>query len=376
MLAAAAELFAERGYPQVAMSDIAEAVAIGPSALYRHFRGKQELLHEVISTAFTALGVALETDLADGRAGLDTIAAAALEHRGVGVLWQREARHLEPERHEELRAELVAISGRLAAKISGTRVDLHNQQVDLLAWATLGSLISVSYHRVQLPRADYVRLLAQLGADVLATTFSAESGPAAASPSQVEPTSSTKDAVVSAAMQLFSQRGYHGTSVDDIGAVVGIAGPSIYHHFPSKPEVLLATIAEGERWLTDDLARTLAETTSPVEALNRVVRSFAEYALSHPDAMDVLIAETDALPSSEQRRVRKVQRDYINAWVDLLRDLHRLDNGPARIRVQAAFTVINDVARTPHLRGAPDIGPAVVAIASSILGLTVQAPVE
>ena len=52
---AATDLFCRKGYANVAMGDVAEAVAIGPSALYRHFRGKQDLLATVVGAALDTL---------------------------------------------------------------------------------------------------------------------------------------------------------------------------------------------------------------------------------------------------------------------------------------------------------------------------------
>ena len=52
---AATDLFSRKGYANVAMGDVAEAVAIGPSALYRHFRGKQDLLATVVEAALDTL---------------------------------------------------------------------------------------------------------------------------------------------------------------------------------------------------------------------------------------------------------------------------------------------------------------------------------
>ena len=48
ILAAATELFATRGYEHVTISDVADAVAVGPSALYRHFSCKEVLLGRVV----------------------------------------------------------------------------------------------------------------------------------------------------------------------------------------------------------------------------------------------------------------------------------------------------------------------------------------
>jgi AcrR family transcriptional regulator len=55
ILAAATELFAARGYEYVGMSEIAEEVAVQPSALYRHFAGKEQLLAEILRQGVASL---------------------------------------------------------------------------------------------------------------------------------------------------------------------------------------------------------------------------------------------------------------------------------------------------------------------------------
>ncbi|MDT5017313.1 MAG: hypothetical protein QOD39_3473, partial [Mycobacterium sp.] len=92
---ASTDLFYRKGYAAVGMGDVAEAVAIGPSALYRHFRGKQDLLAAVVGDALNTLDDAIA--VAENEASSDvavTLADVVLRHRGVGVLWQREARQL------------------------------------------------------------------------------------------------------------------------------------------------------------------------------------------------------------------------------------------------------------------------------------------
>ncbi|MCR4939677.1 MAG: TetR/AcrR family transcriptional regulator [Treponemataceae bacterium] len=57
---------------------------------------------------------------------------------------------------------------------------------------------------------------------------------------------STKENILEAALTLFSERGYDGTSVEQIAQAVGIKAPSLYKHFKGKEEILNAIIDSAE----------------------------------------------------------------------------------------------------------------------------------
>ncbi|MFC1535478.1 helix-turn-helix domain-containing protein, partial [Thermodesulfobacteriota bacterium] len=48
----------------------------------------------------------------------------------------------------------------------------------------------------------------------------------------------TKFRIIKEAVKLFSQRGYHGTSIDHIARSAGFTKGAIYWHFKSKDEIL------------------------------------------------------------------------------------------------------------------------------------------
>lgn len=103
ILTAAGELFVQKGYPQVGMTDVAKVMAVQPSALYRHFSSKSELLREVVVANFQPILDSVERTAGGNHAELiDPLTHAAFKYQEDGVLWQRESRHLPPSVRQQI----------------------------------------------------------------------------------------------------------------------------------------------------------------------------------------------------------------------------------------------------------------------------------
>jgi AcrR family transcriptional regulator len=373
ILAAAADLFAKQGYAKVGMGDLADAVGIAPSALYRHFVGKQDILDKVLAAGLTPVhDLVLRLDLASPAAAAAGLASCALDQRHMGLMWQREARDLTIEAYQPLLGVIREIGQGLTAHVRSVRVDGPDDAADLLAWSILAVLTSPSFHHLELPRPAYEELLADLVAAVLDTDLpnaAATAQPAPRAGAALRP-ASRREELLTQAMRMFAAHGYTQVSIEDIGNAVGITGPSVYNHWPTKLDLLITALRRGAATLSMDVATAYRQATDPADALRRLLRSYVALSHTHPENFGLLITDIDHLPDDERHAIRRAQYEHVSEWTHLLRlDQPHLDPVAARIRVHAVLSVAHDTARITHLHRNPAVPTAVIAIGTQLLGL-------
>jgi len=164
---------------------------------------------------------------------------------------------------------------------------------------------------------------------------------------------SRRDEILQIAVGLFAARGYHGVSMDDIGAAAGVTGPALYHHFAGKEAMLAAAlIPVSEELLDGGRARVAARLGDATAALASLIEFHVEFALANPAVIALHLHELDRLPEEPRRRIRRLQRLYVEEWVAVLTALrHDLDAAEARVLAHAAFGLMNS---TPFLGGEVD----------------------
>jgi AcrR family transcriptional regulator len=158
---------------------------------------------------------------------------------------------------------------------------------------------------------------------------------------------SRREQILAAAADLFARAGFGGVSVGDIGAAVGISGPALYKHFTGK-DAILAELLVGisEKLLHEGRARVAAADGHPEAALQALVDWHVSFALDHPALITIQSRDLDQLAGPERRRVRELQHDYVETWVDVLcRRSPGLEAQRALAAAHAAFGLINS---TPH----------------------------
>jgi AcrR family transcriptional regulator len=373
ILAAAAERFRTSGYHNVGMTEIADSVGITGPALYRHFRGKQDLLAATLGAAADQLAADLD-GLADLDEALRALGSRAVERRATGVLWQREARHLPAQTRAGLRTRLVEAVQPLRTAIAEDRPALGRDQHDLLLWAVLAVFASPGYHAVPVEVGRLQTLLVDAARAVCRTYQPPPGGDrGAATPVpalDVLLPVSRREAVLTAATRLFTARGYRNVGMDDVGAAAGITGASVYHHFAGKGAILQAVLTRCLEALMFDLTRVFDATADPGEALDMVLESFVRTSIERGRVVGALLDEIVSLPADARESIRQAQRTYVAEWAGLLAR-HRPDvpEGEARALVHAAIVVVASLLRTRHVAARPTLDLELVGLGRAVLGL-------
>ena len=161
---------------------------------------------------------------------------------------------------------------------------------------------------------------------------------------------SRREQILRAAAQLFAERGSRSVGVDDVGAAVGVTGPAIYRHFASK-DAMLAEMLEGisRHLLAGGRERVAAAGPDPATQLRALIAFQVDFALDNPALITVQDRDLGALSERDARRVRQLQRRYVEVWVDVLGRVHPAsDAATNRARAHAVFGLVNS---TPHSAG-------------------------
>jgi AcrR family transcriptional regulator len=157
-----------------------------------------------------------------------------------------------------------------------------------------------------------------------------------------------REQILAAAAELFARHGFHGVGIDDIGAAVGISGPALYRHFRSKDAMLGEMLTSISEILLAGGQDRAARGGEPEDLLAELVRFQVDFALDNPALITVQERNLGNLTDPDRRRVRALQRRYVEVWVLAIRDVvATIDEPSARTAAHAVFGLINS---TPHSR--------------------------
>ncbi len=119
--------------------------------------------------------------------------------------------------------------------------------------------------------------------------------------------------ILSQAARLFAERGYDGTSVQEIADAVGIRKPSLLYHFRSKDVLRQSVLAEMLAHWNAVLPGLLLK-ASTEERFDATMQALTDFFLEDPDRARLFLRETLDRPEEMQALLG----EFVRPWIQLL----------------------------------------------------------
>jgi len=124
--------------------------------------------------------------------------------------------------------------------------------------------------------------------------------------------------LLDATAALICRNGYHATSMREIGRAIDMLPGSIYYHFPSKEELLVAVYAEGVRRIAECVDAAVARSTDPIKRLEAACVAHLEMLLTDSDYAQVVVRVLPEDATAVSARLTALRDDYENRFRRLI----------------------------------------------------------
>lgn len=123
----------------------------------------------------------------------------------------------------------------------------------------------------------------------------------------------SREDVVRAAGRLFAERGFHGTSMRDLGSELGLLGSSLYSHVAGKSELLVEVVRRGATLFQSLADEVVSMDAAAVEQLRRLVRGHITIVVDNIDEARTILNEARFLPPDERTPIVEMRDRYEHA---------------------------------------------------------------
>lgn len=126
--------------------------------------------------------------------------------------------------------------------------------------------------------------------------------------------------ILARAAELFYEKGYHATTIEDVARKVGMLKGSLYYYIRSKEdllyELLLGIIVKG----VEHASKAINGIADPTERLEKAVEAQIEHIIQNQTYVGLFLHEFNTLNGKRQKRIQEEMLKYQKIFVDAIRE--------------------------------------------------------
>lgn len=115
-----------------------------------------------------------------------------------------------------------------------------------------------------------------------------------------------RNAVLQAAAQLFNERGFHATSLDDIAARLNVTKPTLYYYVKNKDEILLQCVRQGLDMMLEGIEASRAAGGKAIDQLMTCMQVYARI-VTMDFGMCLIRVGDEQLPPESRKELRRLK---------------------------------------------------------------------
>lgn len=129
-----------------------------------------------------------------------------------------------------------------------------------------------------------------------------------------------RDRILQEAVKLFYERGFTGTTLDDIAAELGVTKPFIYTHFRSKVELLAALCQPTIEMSLAAVTKATESKGTPTQRLRHAMTDFARVVLQRQANIAIYFREEKNLSPEALDEINTLRKKFDRVLSGLLRE--------------------------------------------------------
>ncbi len=127
-----------------------------------------------------------------------------------------------------------------------------------------------------------------------------------------------KEQLLDVAIEVFAERGFHLTSMNDVAEAAGVTKPVLYQHFPSKRALYLELLRAVGNQLMDAIAGATQRAAGPRQQVEDGLRAYFTFVADHPPAYRLIFGGGTRRDAEFAEEASRVERSMAGVIAELI----------------------------------------------------------
>ena len=145
-----------------------------------------------------------------------------------------------------------------------------------------------------------------------------------------------REEIIRAAKKVFTEKGYHVTTIRDICQASGLGPGTLYNYIKKKEDILYLIYNQLTMMLTQCLVETIRnKKKNPLEQFHEALEKTIDIIWDYQDLILLMYQETASLDRESMRTILKRESDFVSLWEKIVERVEKQERIFGRKRMDA-----------------------------------------